>query len=470
MTEIVTQLASSPESYSAVLLFVDDEPNILSALRRLFRPHGYRILTAESGAAALKLLEQEPVDLILSDMRMPEMDGAQLLEQVKEHHPGVIRMLLTGYADMNSTVKAINQGEIYRYLSKPWNDHDLLLTIAEALDRRRLKDENARLLALTVKQNEQLKSLNSALEAKVAAQSAELSQTMAFLDMGNDQLKKILFTMVRVLSGLTEMRGSVIAGHARRVADLARLTAQKMGLEEAPIHEIMLAGLLHDIGKIALPDAIMDKPFNALTQEERALVVKHPTQGAMALMEMEQLRGAAQIIRHHHECYDGSGYPDHLMGEAIPLGARILAVANDYDALQLGTLLRRCLNPSEALTFMDDNKGKRYDPSVLMAFNQALALSAKKEPPKSVTLRISQLRPGMVLAQDFFNPDGYLLLARGFPLTLAALEDLRRLERSIPDPERARLMSAHVTADSAARALHKTTPPGSGTPAQPANH
>jgi DNA-binding NtrC family response regulator len=160
-SEVLAQ--PSETSRQAVLLFVDDEPNILSSLRRLFRPLGYRILTAESGAAGLEILGKEEVDLVVSDMRMPSMDGAHFLEAVRQRWPGVTRILLTGYSDINSTVNAINRGEIYRYIAKPWDDHDITLIVREALERRRLENENQRLLDLTQSQNEALKACGGAV-------------------------------------------------------------------------------------------------------------------------------------------------------------------------------------------------------------------------------------------------------------------------------------------------------------------
>ena len=412
----------------AAILFVDDEPNILSSLRRLFRPQGYRIFIAEGGAAGLEVLAREQIDMVVSDMRMPEMDGARFLEQVRARWPAVIRILLTGYSDIGSTINAINRGEIYRYIAKPWDDNDITLIVKEALERRRLESENLRLLELTRRQNEELKDLNSGLESKVEERTAEVRQTMSFLEMANLQLKKTLLTTVRVLSGLVEMRGGPIAGHSRRVAEHARTIANRMGLDESQIQEIVLAALLHDIGKIAIPDRVLEKPFTVLSQEERALVVKHPTQGALALMEIEQLKGPALIIRHHHESFDGTGYPDQLKGAAIPLGARILAVANEFDSLQLGTLVNRRLTVAETRIFMVDNRGKRYDPEVLDAFDGALKAALEKEKPKDVPLRLHQLKPGMVLAQDLFNHDKYLLLAKGFVLTPVVIEQLIKLE------------------------------------------
>ena len=161
------------------MLFVDDEPGILSSLRRLFRPHGYRILVAESGALGLAELEKTPVDLVISDMRMPEMDGATFLKAVRQRWPDTVRILLTGYADVTSTVAAINEGEIYRYVSKPWDDNEIVKTVREALEGYQLKMENRRLTALTQSQNEELKGLNASLEQKVAERTAELRQALS---------------------------------------------------------------------------------------------------------------------------------------------------------------------------------------------------------------------------------------------------------------------------------------------------
>ena len=193
----------------ATLLLVDDEPGILSSLRRLLRPVGYKILIAESGKAGLAILEQETVDLVISDMRMPEMDGARFLEQVRLRWPATTRMLLTGYADVSSTIEAINRGEIYRYISKPWDDTDLTLVIRDALESLRLRNENARLLELTRAQNEELKDLNANLEDKVRQRTAEIEQINSFLNLANDRLKQNFLVSIKVFSGLMELRGGV---------------------------------------------------------------------------------------------------------------------------------------------------------------------------------------------------------------------------------------------------------------------
>ncbi len=411
------------------LLFVDDEPSILSALRRLFRPHGYKILTAESGAEGLETLGKEAVDLVVSDMRMPNMDGAKFLREVRARHPQIVRLLLTGYADIASTIDAINHGEIYRYISKPWDDEEIVRTIKDSLERKRLERENLRLAELTQRQNEELKELNAGLEQKVAARTSEVKQTLAFLEQAHKELKRGFMATVRVFSGLIELRGTKLAGHSRRVAEHARGLAQRLGLDDAAAQDVLMAALLHDIGKIGLPDAILERPFNALSAETRAEVMKHPVKGQMVILGVDQLKGAAPLIRHHHENFDGSGFPDRLVGLAIPLGARIISVANDYDALVAGLLVNRALKPAEALTFILDNRGKRYDPQVADAFAGMLAETLHDEIVE-VPIYPAAARAGMTLTRDLMHKDGYMLLSKGHVLDANVLEQLARLENN----------------------------------------
>ena len=417
----------------ATLLFVDDEPGILSSLRRLFRPHGYRILVAESGALGLAELEKTPVDLVISDMRMPEMDGATFLKAVRQRWPDTVRILLTGYADVTSTVAAINEGEIYRYVSKPWDDTEIVNTVREALERYRLKQENLRLTALTQSQNEELKGLNASLEQKVAERTAELRQALSFVEQSHGELKKSFLTSVQVFAGLIELRsgpaGSRLAGHGRRVADMARNLAQRLGMGDVEVQNIMLAGLLHDVGKMGLPDDLLGKAFNTLSQDQRALVMKHPVIGQNILIAIDKFKDAAILVRHHHESFDGNGYPDRLAGMSIPQGSRILAVVNDYDSLQIGTLVQRPLRPEEALAFIADNRGKRYDPATVDAFLKLIS-ETRKTVPTEVPLRTMHLKPGMVVSRDLPHRDGYLLLAKGSVLTGDIIGQLVKLEQS----------------------------------------
>lgn len=405
---------------AASILIVDDEPEVLSALHRLLRTGGFHVFAANSGEDGLRILETESVDVVVSDMRMPNMSGAQFLEQVFLRWPDIKRILLTGYSDTESTVAAINRGKIWRYIAKPWNNEDLMLTIQQAVAHRLLMNENARLLKLTRDQNDELKVLNTSLETRVEERTRQLQQALK-------NLRQSFVTTVNVFSSMMELRGGALAGHSRRVAELARKVARHMSLDEATVQDIVLAALLHDIGKLGLPDEMIERPFNTLSPDARAEVMKHPVKGEMLLMPIEQLAGAALLIRNHHEMFDGTGYPAGLSGMGIPLGARILAVVNDYDALQLGLMVARKLKPFEALRYIVDNRGTHYDPSVVDAFSAALAEASPKD-FNEIPMRPSSLRPGLRLTRDLFHHEGYLLLAKDHVLTAAEITQLVRLE------------------------------------------
>jgi putative nucleotidyltransferase with HDIG domain len=425
-----TPASQFAQESQGTLLFVDDEANILSSLKRLFRPFGYRIFTAESGVQGLEIMEREAVDLVVSDMRMPGMNGAQFLEQVNERWPETVRILLTGYAEIGATIDAINKGHIYRYISKPWEDNDIVLAIRHALRQKQLERANRGLEELTRRQNEELKELNANLEEKVKSRTEELRQTMGFLEVAHEKLKQGFVTSIRVFSNLIEMRGGAIAGHSRRVAELSRAIARQMEMKEADVQDVFLAALLHDVGKIGFPDYLLEKPFASMTGEERTEVMKHPVKGQTALMALEQLHGAAKLIRSHHEHFDGLGYPDKLVGLEIPLGARIIALANEYDAAQSGTLLSKRLRQADAMLFIQEGSGRRYDPAVVDAFIRVMG--SADETAKTVAelaLHTEQIRPGMVLSRDLMSTHGELLLSKDYLLDEALIEQIRNFER-----------------------------------------
>ena len=419
----------------ATILLVDDEPGILSSLRRLLRTQGYVIHTAESGKAGLEILEHEPIDLVVSDMRMPEMDGARFLEQVRKRWPASMRILLTGYADVSSTIDAINCGEIHRYVAKPWDDNDLLLTIRDALDRQRLADENARLLALTQAQNEELKDLNTNLENKVRQRTAEIEQINSFLNLANERLKQNFLVSIKMFSGLMELRGGAMAGHSRRVADLSRKLAVQLGIEAKEQQDIFFAALLHDIGKIGFSDSLLARPVSRMSGDDLGLYRKHSVAGASALMPLEELKEVARIVRSHHERFDGQGFPDGTGGPEIVRGARILSVVNDFDGLQIGTLAERRMGQEEAKTLIVQSRGKRYDPEIVDAFIEMLGGLAKEivlERPVSH----ADLKIGMVLSRDLVSREGVLLLSADYVLDLSLIKQIqdyaRRENHAIP--------------------------------------
>jgi response regulator RpfG family c-di-GMP phosphodiesterase len=409
------------------VLCVDDEPNILAALRRLFRPAGYRVLVADSGAAGLDVLAAERVDLVISDMRMPAMDGAQFLEHVRERWPDTVRLLLTGYSDVGSIMAAINRGEIYRYITKPWDDNDILLVVSHALERRTLMLEKDRLEALTRRQNGELKALNDSLESKVAERTVQLKASHDSVLAANDKLKSNFITTIKIFSSMIEMRGGNLAGHSRRVADLARRIAIKLGLDPKQTHEVFIAGLLHDIGKIGFSDELLAMPVNTMAGDHLGVFRKHPLRAAQLLMPLEDLRGVAVILHAQMERFDGAGFPDGASGAAIPVGARILALASDYDNLQIGAMVQRRVLVEDARKIVYDSAGKRYDPAVVAAF-RALIEGDPAAPAGDCAILSSQLVPGMVLARDLVTRDGMMLLSAEHKLDLRLIRQIQDFE------------------------------------------
>lgn len=403
------------------VLCVDDEANILSALRRLLRPHGFQVIVAESGQAGLTVLESTPVDLVISDMRMPEMDGSKFLEHVRQRWPDTMRLLLTGYADVSSIIEAINRGEIYRYITKPWDDHDLVLIVQQALERKVLEGEKKKLEEQVFLQNEELKILNSGLEAKVQARTQELQTA-------NGKLKKNYLNTIKVFSNLMELRGGNLSGHSRMVADLARRTAASMGLPEAAQQELFVAGLLHDIGQIGLSDEVLSKPVGRLSETELNLYRRHSVWGEQALMSQDDMYGVAALIRSHHERYDGLGFPDGLAGDAISIAASILMVVEAFLDLQAGNLSQAKLSTSEARSMIARGRGTQFNPEVVDVFLQVTLNAAPVAEAPAIMLKTTELMPGMVMARDLKTHDGIVLLSAEHVLTEKLIRLLQQRE------------------------------------------
>lgn len=413
---------------AASLLLVDDEPSILSSLRRLLRTGGYQIHTAESGQAGLEILEREAVDLVISDMRMPEMDGATFLEQVRARWPATTRILLTGYADVSSTIAAINRGEVYRYVAKPWDDTDLLLLVRDTLESARLRHENTRLQALTLAQNEELKALNAGLENKVAQRTAEIEQINSFLNLANARLKQNFLVSIKVFSGLMELRGGAMAGHSRRVAELVRKLARQLGVDPKTQQDFFFAALLHDIGKIGFADSLLSRPVSKISGDDLTRYRKHASAGETALMPFDELKDVSKIVRAHHERYDGLGFPDGLQNDEIPLGARLLAVVNDYDGLQAGSLFEKRMTADEAKTGLLHSRGKRYDPQIVDAFIELLD-NLGREIVREKTVSHADLKVDMVLSRDLVSREGALLLSADTVLEVQLIKQIQEYAR-----------------------------------------
>lgn len=404
-----THQASFVEKIPAVLLFVDDEPNVLKALRRLFHSDDYVIHLAAGGNEGLDILHQHAVDLIISDMRMPEMNGAEFLAHAVEQWPETIRILLTGYADMQSTIDAVNKGRIFSYCNKPWNDEELKLLVRNALEQKHLREERDRLSVVILQQKDQLKALNEHLEERVELRTEQLRKTLKQLDQANSGLNKQYTDSIKAFSRIIEMRPGIKAGHSKYIAENARSVAKKLNLKEQEIKDIVYAGLLLQIGKMTLPDEILAKPFYAMDVQQKKTYLKH-AQDAMPLLKgLEQLNAAVKLIRYQYENYDGSGEPEGLIGEEIPLGSRILSVIRNYIAYLEGTMTEKPMAVAEVKKRLLDFKMKHYDPTVVDIFLQHLEEIASTDNTRPIIeISLAQLRAGMEIAEISHEGHTYL--------------------------------------------------------------
>jgi putative two-component system response regulator len=316
------------------IMIVDDEPANLRLLDRLFR-RDYEIITANSGAEALRLLEQHDIALLITDQRMPGMTGIELLKRTASLRPHTVRIILTGYTDVTALVEAINCGQVYKYVTKPWDNDELRLTVSRAMehyDTNKSRHE----LALT---NQRLVS----------------------------RMKEMTRGFVRAIADALEAKDEYILGHARRVMGYATAVGRRMGLDAATLEQLTLAAFLHDIGKIGTPDGILSKP-GQLTTEERDQVRIHTRRGSRMLKGIVDLENVADAVFYHHEHFDGTGYPNGLRGEQIPLLSRIILVADAYDAMTSPRPFREAYPHEAAIVRLEEGAGAQFDPNVVRVF------------------------------------------------------------------------------------------------------
>jgi response regulator RpfG family c-di-GMP phosphodiesterase len=321
------------------ILIVDDEPANLRLLERLFRRE-YQVITASSGSEALELLELHDVALIISDQRMPGMTGIEFLKRAADLRPPTVRIILTGYTDVNSLVEAINSGVVYKYVTKPWVNEDLQQTVVRGLQHYE-----------ATKGQHELKQNNKRL-------SMQLKATQ----------KGFINLIVKTLNSIDEYA----YGHARRTSDYATAIGRSFNFEDKEIEQLSLAAYLHELAQLSIPDHILSKADD-LTEEEHAIVEHSFESVAELLSDIPEINEVALTVRYQHEHYDGSGFPKHIQGEQIPLHSRILCVANSYDSMRNPRFSQTSLTPEEAIEQLRKGAGNKFDPNVVKAFCETQA-------------------------------------------------------------------------------------------------
>ncbi len=326
---LMSSLEQERDRNRHTILVVDDEKNNVQLLKRTLRKK-YNILTASDGIEALKIIQEngQNISLILSDQRMPNMTGTEFLAKVAETYPYIVKMLLTGYTDLDAMVDGVNKCNLFQYISKPVDPNDLELIVNTGID----------------------------------AYELTLSKNMLLND-----LRELFFTTVKSISSALDAKDTYTHGHSHRVTLFSLIMAQEMGLDEKLIEEIETAGLLHDIGKIGVPEDILCKP-GKLTNEEYGIIKQHAAGTKKILDTIPNLKHISLWASCHHERWDGRGYPGGLKEEEIPLPARILSVADTYDAMTSNRSYRKGLPHEVAAEEIKNCKGSQFDPQMIKIF------------------------------------------------------------------------------------------------------
>ncbi len=427
----------SESSINGVLkiLFVDDEENVLKSLERLFMDEEYEILTALSGFDGLKLLSENPdMALIVSDHRMPGMTGVEFLTKAREITPDSKRVVLTGYADTEAAIDAINEGGVDRYLSKPWDDDLLKSVVADMVASYSLERENKRLNEIIKIQNKEIKRWNDELEQMVQFQTIDLTKKNERLDSLNRTLKSNFTGITHSFSLLLGLRDRSAPSHARNVSELSEAVAREIGLDTGEIEAISTAAVLHDTGKIGSPDIVLSKPPVEMTREELKEYRMHPIRGQTAVSNIEEMKEVGVLIRHHHELYGGGGFPDGLKGEAIPQGSRVIAAADFID----NTLRRHAGADALTLTLeeLNGSLGTLFDPTLFARFKKVAAEYYRLALPASgyleKELEPKSLYPGMVTSRDVRSGSGLLLISKDKKLNKESIKILDHMSAIDP--------------------------------------
>lgn len=400
------------------VLFVDDEANILRSIRRVLHKADVNVLLANSGQSALEVLASETVHVVVSDMKMPQMSGAELLEVVADKYPDTFRVVLSGYADIEATIDAVNKGRIHRYLQKPWDNQALIKTIEDGLERVKLKDENNRLERLVRAQNKKLKEINTAQEHTIQQRTRQIRAALSKIELNNHAIEQVIYNIISI-------NPAVSGKFAIDVSDLAVSLAQQVGTDKPTLDNIRYAGLVCELGLLGLHSHELNGPFTKLNYQQQQNYLSQTRQAVQMLAPAQHLQPVAEIIEHQFEQVDGSG-PLKKVGRDIPLGARILAVARDYWRLVAGRLAERPLHDEEAKAFLNNYRNTRYDEDILAILLSQKNIGQARQTEGSVTA--SQLQPGMQLEANLYNDNHLLILPRGHVFTTTTINKLRQIE------------------------------------------
>jgi putative two-component system response regulator len=330
-----------------VILLVDDEEVIRRLLYQKLTREGYRCEQAANAEQALEKLKKDSIELVILDIKMPGKSGLQLLPEIKAKYPDTAVIMATAVDDANTAINCMKAGA-YDYVTKPFNLGEVSFSVKRALEKRRLELEN--------------RDYQQHLEEKVEEQA--------------HKIRASFFNAITALAYALEAKDVYTSGHSQRVTDISVAIARHLGLDKETIEKIRLAGLVHDIGKIGVRESVLNKP-GSLSDKEFRHVRLHSETGERILKPIVDDGEILKAVRHHHERYDGAGYPDGLKGEQIPQLARIIAVADTFDAMTSERPYRKAMTPQEACAEVERCRGTQFDPEAASAFLEVWRVAGK---------------------------------------------------------------------------------------------
>lgn len=425
------------------VLIVDDESMVRSVLKDQLQPEGYHITEAEGASMALDILQKENFAVILADNEMPGMTGLDMLAKVKESRPTITRLLLSSGLSMTSLSEAIKSDLIYRFVTKPWLREELLVTLRNAIFHNRLITENQALhernvhLNLKIAKLTEVEQLAAASEATSSASSNESPTEVSSygdsaegegggssaisapqgVDLAVQAFQKMLYTFHPNLGNTSQ-----------RAVALCQTLGEVLELPPNELKSLIWAAALHDISLVSIDRGIVRRWLRGpekCTDEEIVIIKRHPDQSQKMLEECEYFKDAGEIIRSHHENWDGTGYPDGLKGEMIPPLARLMSVVVAYCSMHSASV--------QAMSEIEVGVETRFDPDAVSALAKAAPLT--KMPRGEREILLIELKPGMVLARDIFNANNFLLLPKGRELSDGSINKLMSINRITPlDP------------------------------------
>jgi len=405
----------APVNQSPSILIVDDEPIVLGALKETLEREKYQVVSCSSPIKALAILEERDFAVIISDQKMPEMLGLDFLIESRRLRPHASRVLITAVLSLPTIVDAINKGEIFRFVAKPWLREELLATVRNAIQRHDLVTHNEMLMAQAQQLNAQLMMANSQLEKQVAA----LEQKRQSLDAANHELTARYESSLELCRRILTAYDPTLGGQAKALVEFATKMAENGPFTDAEKHSLKSAAWLCDLGLIGVSRELL-RTFRSnpsqLTDRERATLHNHPIYSQTLAALVDPRPEVGEVIRAHHENFDGTGFPDGTSAKLIPWPARCLAVAVGF--------VESTAPKQATIDNILARSGTRYDPEAVRLFLKVTQLVHLPRQVREVLL--DELEPGMVLATGIYSPHGLLLIGEGQslgPATIAKIRD-----------------------------------------------